>query len=47
MDNFEWSRGYEARFGIVYTDYNTMERIPKDSAIWYRDYIKSKTTSEQ
>ena len=43
MDNFEWSRGYEARFGIVYTDYNTMERIPKDSAIWYRDYIKSKT----
>ncbi len=39
MDNFEWSAGYEARYGIFYTDYKTQERIPKDSAKWYRQVI--------
>ena len=39
MDNFEWSAGYEARFGIRYTDYNTMQRIPKKSACWYANVI--------
>jgi beta-glucosidase len=32
LDNFEWERGYEPRFGIVYTDYESGRRIPKDSA---------------
>ena len=40
MDNFEWAKGYEPRFGIVYTDYVTLERIPKDSAYWYKNYIE-------
>jgi beta-glucosidase len=31
MDNFEWAWGYEKRFGIVYVDYETQERIVKDS----------------
>jgi beta-glucosidase len=35
MDNFEWSSGYLRRFGIVYTDYETLERTPKASAHWY------------
>ncbi len=39
MDNFEWDRGYTQRFGIVWVDYTTQERIPKDSALWYRDVI--------
>ncbi len=39
MDNFEWSHGYHQRFGIVYVDYETQERIPKESAYWYRDVI--------
>ena len=39
LDNFEWSSGYEERFGIVYVDYRTCERIPKDSAAWYADVI--------
>ena len=39
MDNFEWAKGYGPRFGIVYTDYESMQRIPKDSAYWYKEYI--------
>lgn len=39
MDNFEWSHGYSQRFGIVWVDYETQQRIPKDSAFWYRDAI--------
>ncbi len=31
LDNFEWAWGYEKRFGIVYVDYVTLERIVKDS----------------
>lgn len=41
MDNFEWDRGYSQRFGIVWVDYETQKRIPKDSALWYRDVIKA------
>ncbi|MDE7313138.1 MAG: beta-glucosidase [Eubacterium sp.] len=40
LDNFEWAKGYSDRFGIVYVDYQTKERIPKDSAYFYRDIIK-------
>jgi beta-glucosidase len=39
MDNFEWADGYSQRFGIVFVDYRTQERIPKASAYWYRDVI--------
>ena len=39
LDNFEWSRGYSQRFGLVYVDYPTQERILKHSAHWYRDLI--------
>jgi beta-glucosidase len=37
LDNFEWSYGYEKRFGIVRVDYDTQLRTPKQSALWYRD----------
>jgi beta-glucosidase len=39
MDNFEWAHGYEKRFGLVWVDYATQQRTPKDSALWYRDVI--------
>jgi beta-glucosidase len=41
LDNFEWERGYSQRFGIVWVDYDTQRRIPKDSALWYRRVIES------
>lgn len=41
MDNFEWADGYQQRFGLVYTDYETQKRIPKDSFHWYRRVIKA------
>lgn len=40
MDNYEWSCGYAERFGLVYVDYETQERIIKDSAMTYRDFIE-------
>lgn len=35
LDNFEWTRGYNDRFGLVYVDFETQARIPKDSFAWY------------
>ncbi|MFP4353548.1 MAG: GH1 family beta-glucosidase [Phycisphaerae bacterium] len=37
IDNFEWAWGYSRRFGIVYCDYMTLKRIPKDSYYFCRD----------
>jgi beta-glucosidase len=37
FDNYEWERGYSKRFGIVRVDYNTLERIPKQSAYWIKE----------
>jgi beta-glucosidase len=41
LDNFEWAFGYEKRFGLIYVDYRTQKRTPKDSAYWYSEVIKS------
>ena len=43
MDNFEWAKGYKQRFGLVYVDYATQARIPKESASWYRQLIAKNT----
>jgi len=39
LDNFEWAEGYAKRFGLVYVDYPTLERVPKDSFAWYGETI--------
>jgi beta-glucosidase len=46
MDNFEWAHGYGPRFGIVRVDYKTQRRIPKRSALWYREVIKQNGLEE-
>lgn len=37
IDNFEWADGYSQRFGLVWVDYRTQERVPKTSASWYTE----------
>lgn len=34
-DNFEWNCGYGERMGLVYVDYSSQKRVPKESAAWY------------
>jgi len=41
MDNFEWASGYRERFGLIYVDYVTQQRVMKDSARWYAEVIAS------
>jgi beta-glucosidase len=36
MDNFEWAHGYSKRFGLIYVDYPTQQRLVKGSAHWYQ-----------
>ncbi len=41
FDNFEWHFGYSKRFGIVRVDFPTQRRIPKASARFYSQVIRS------
>ena len=41
LDNFEWGNGYGPRFGLVYVDYKTQQRTPKQSARWYAELIRA------
>ncbi|HEV2590519.1 MAG TPA: GH1 family beta-glucosidase [Gaiellaceae bacterium] len=46
LDNFEWAWGYWKRFGLIYIDYATLERVPKGSFYWYRDFIAAQRLAE-
>jgi beta-glucosidase len=39
LDNFEWAEGYDQRFGLVRTDFQTLERTPKDSYYWFQSAL--------
>jgi beta-glucosidase len=41
LDNFEWAEGYNKRFGLIYVNYQNLERIPKLSAKFYKSTIAS------
>ncbi|MFJ6538392.1 GH1 family beta-glucosidase [Paenarthrobacter sp. NPDC091711] len=40
LDNFEWAEGFSKRFGLVYVDYSTQKRTPKQSFRWYAERIR-------
>ncbi len=40
-DNFEWAEGYHPRFGLVYNDFETQERIVKASGRWYQGFLEN------
>jgi len=40
LDNFEWREGYKPRYGLVYVDFKTQQRIIKDSGYWFKDFLK-------
>jgi beta-glucosidase len=35
LDNFEWTEGFEQRFGLVWVDFTTGRRVLKESGRWY------------
>lgn len=39
MDSYEWVEGYNITFGLYYVDRKTLERTPKQSALWYRSFL--------
>jgi beta-glucosidase len=39
-DNFEWAEGYHPRFGLIHVNFETQQRIIKDSGLWYGNFIK-------
>ena len=47
LDNFEWAEGYSKRFGLVYVDYPTQQRLAKRSARWYADVIRHNGLTEE
>jgi beta-glucosidase len=41
VDNFEWDSGFSKRFGLVYVDHATQQRVVKDSGHWVQELIRS------
>lgn len=46
LDNFEWAHGYDRRFGLYWVDFETRQRLPKDSAFWYHDVIATNAVDD-
>jgi len=42
LDNLEWTQGFAQRFGVVWVDHTTQQRVVKDSGWWLRDTIAAR-----
>lgn len=47
LDNFEWSSGFTQRFGLVWVNFETQQRTPKQSYWWYRDLIAANGAGQE
>jgi len=47
IDNYEWDKGFEQRFGLVEVDYNTYERKPRRSAYIYGEISRTHSISDK
>lgn len=47
MDNFEWCKGYDMRFGLVFCDFKSLERTPKISFHRYAEIIAGSGNSPE
>ncbi len=41
-DNFEWAEGYHPRFGLIRVDFETQQRIIKNSGYWYQQFLSNR-----
>jgi beta-glucosidase len=41
MDNFEWAWGYSQRFGLVWVDFGTQQRVVKDAGRFYAVVVRT------
>ncbi|MFO7624970.1 MAG: family 1 glycosylhydrolase, partial [Anaerolineales bacterium] len=46
MDNLEWGYGFKQRFGLLWVNFKTQQRLLKDSALWYRRVISENALPE-
>ncbi len=42
-DNWEWNGGFTARYGLTRVEFDTQERIVKDSGNWYKNVIEEQS----
>ena len=47
IDNFEWSEGETARFGLLENDFERQKRTMRESAVFYSDIIRENGVTEQ
>ncbi len=46
LDNFEWGFGYKKKFGIFSVDFDSQQRLPKDSAHYYKEVVSANAVVE-